>query len=163
MCSAQKCFIVWTDHPPHTLLCCSGKLDCEIDSSCVAIWLPWHLVIRPSDSPSSAYLFLLPPPAHQHCFQYKKAWNTECRLITASVLVTSSWGSKQAAYNLSACSVMSRSSGLKSWKTNKQTNKNKKKTRQARDDTLNRTAQHADPHHDRAIPLKALSHQSQLI
>lgn len=45
---------------------------------------------------------------------------------------------------------------------NKQT-KTKKKTRQARDDTLNRTAQHADPHHDRAIPLKALSHQSQLI
>ena len=55
-----------------TLLCYSCKLDCEIDNSCVAIWLPWHLVIRPCDSPGLACLFHLPPPAHQHCFQYKK-------------------------------------------------------------------------------------------
>lgn len=69
--------VVSTDHAPHThtLLCYSCKLDCEIDNSCVAIWLPWHLVIRPSDSRSSACLFRLPPPAHRHTFQYKKARN----------------------------------------------------------------------------------------
>lgn len=70
--------VICTDHPPtHALLFYSCKLDCEIDNSCVAIWLPWHLVIRPSDSRSLACLLRRPPPAHQHCFRYKKrVWGT---------------------------------------------------------------------------------------
>lgn len=66
----------------------SCKLDCEIDNSCVAIQLPWHLVIRPCDSHISPCLFHPPPHPHRHRFHYNKAWNIrkqywECRLVTA--------------------------------------------------------------------------------